>query len=227
MARRLDRKKAVELRQQGSTYTVIKKMLGVSKSTLSYWLRDVELTPTQRRKIYENGLAKRVEKYLSTTKERRRKIVQVYYNQQKIKLLPLTKRDLLMAGLFLYLGEGSKSRWFDVGISNSNPTIIKFAILWLVDILGADKKKLKVYLHLYSDMDIQKEIYFWRKITGLPFNQFRKPYVKKSRFSKISYSTFGHGTCNIILGNVKLKHEIMTALQVILDEVGASQGRVF
>ncbi|HXK35567.1 MAG TPA: helix-turn-helix domain-containing protein [Candidatus Paceibacterota bacterium] len=227
MARKLDRQQAVELRQKGYPYPAIKKLLGVSKSTLSHWLRDVELTSTQRNTIYEEGLAKRVEKYLSTTRARRQKIVQEYYDKQKVKLLPLTERDLLMAGLFLYLGEGSKSRWFDVGVSNSNPTIIKFAIIWLVSILGADKKKIKVYLHLYSDMDIQKEIQFWKKVTGLPLSQFRKPYVKKSKFSKVSYSTFGHGTCNIILGNVKLKHEIMTGLQVILNEVGASQGRVF
>lgn len=216
----------MKLRQQGYTYPAIKKSLKVSKSTLSYWLRDVELTPAQRSKIYSEGLAKRVEAYLLTTRARRKRIVQEYYTKQKDKLLPLTKRELLIAGLFLYLGEGAKSNWFDVGISNSNPSIIRFAIFWLVDVLGANRQKLKVRLHLYSDMDIRKEVNFWRKITGLPLNQFGKPYIKQNKFSKVSYSTFGHGTCNIVTGNVKLKHEIMTGLQVILDVVGANKGRV-
>lgn len=224
MARKLDRGKAINLRKQGGTYTFIRKQLNVSKSTLSYWLRDIELTPDQLNKIKKETIAKRVETYIQTTRERRKRIIQECYESEKKNLSHITKRDFLIAGLFLYLGEGEKSNWFVSSISNSNPSIIKFAVFWLVKILGVNKKKIKVRLHLYQDMSIQKEIKFWQKVTGLPIIQFSKPYIKKSKFTKINYSTFGHGTCNIIVGNVKLKHKIMTAIQVILDSAGANKG---
>ncbi len=224
MARKLDRQKAIELRLRGGTYSAIKSLLGISKSTLSYWLRDIELKPSQREKINKDAMAKRVETYIQTTRARRKRIIQEYYEIEKKNLGIVTKRDFLVAGLFLYLGEGEKGNWFTSAVSNSNPTTIKFVVFWFTKILDVDRKKIKIRLHLYQDMDIQKEITFWKKITGLPTSQFGKPYIKKTNFSKINYSTFGHGTCNVIVGDVKLKHKIMTAIQVILDSENAILG---
>ena len=38
---------AIRLRKQGKSYREIKKRVGVSKGTLSLWLRDIELTHRQ------------------------------------------------------------------------------------------------------------------------------------------------------------------------------------
>lgn len=44
--------RAIELRKQGKSYNEIVEELGVSKSSVSYWVRDVELTEEQQQKLY-------------------------------------------------------------------------------------------------------------------------------------------------------------------------------
>jgi hypothetical protein len=218
MARIVDRRKAIKLRKQGKTYTFIKGRLGVSKSTLSYWIKDVELTLAQREKINKDTKAKRIETYITTVKERRKRIFENYCNVARQELLPFSTRDFLMAGLFLYLGEGSKSDWSQVCISNSDPSIIKFATAWLTKILGVNKKDIRVAVHLYRDMDMEQELNFWQQVMGVSRKQFWKPYIKKTSSQKIDHATFGHGTCKISYGSAKLKKEIMAKIKVILEE---------
>lgn len=228
MARIIERRKAIKLRQQGKTFTCIKERLGVSKSTLSYWIKDVPLTLAQQEKISKDAKAKRIEAYIRTVRERRKRIFEDYYRVAQKELLPISIRDFLMAGLFLYLGEGSKSDWNQVCISNSDPAIIKFSTVWLTKILGVKKSDIRVAVHLYRDMDIERELNFWQKTVGVPRKQFWEPYIKKTSSQKIDHPTFGHGTCKISYGNTKLKRGIIAKIKVLLDEITKlkTKGRV-
>ncbi len=219
MARFEDRRRAIELRLAGQTYSSIRNVLNVNKSTLSDWLKNTPLTKEQVQKISRDTVAHRVETYIKNTRRRRERIFENYCSHQKKKLLPLTKQELLIAGLFLYLGEGSKSRRSLIQITNSDPSIIKFSIHWLNNALGIDKNKLRVQLHLYKDMDINGEINFWLQATGLKREQVIKPYVKKTSSLKINHPSFGHGTCSLYTCNAVIKDEIMAGIRVILDSV--------
>ncbi|MBN2097926.1 MAG: hypothetical protein JW714_05600 [Candidatus Omnitrophica bacterium] len=42
----IERQKAIKLRRQGSTYAEIRKLLKVSKGSLSLWLRKIPYVPT-------------------------------------------------------------------------------------------------------------------------------------------------------------------------------------
>jgi len=217
MARFEDRKKAIELRLAGQTYSSIRDTLNVNKSTLSDWLKNTPLSPRQIEKINRDTIAHRVETYIKNTQARRERIFQGYCSNQKKKLLPLSNRELLIAGLFLYLGEGSKSRRSLIQITNSDPSIIKFSLFWVTQILGINRDKLRAQLHLYKDMDIENEISFWLKTTGLKRKQIIKPYIKKSTSLKINHPSFGHGTCSLYTCNAIIKDEIMAGIRVILD----------
>lgn len=217
MVRTLARREAVRLRKLGKSFTYIRKRLNVAKGTLSYWISDIKLTKEQLEKIQREGRAGQVEKYIKTRKEQRKKIFDSFCEIEKSKLSPLTERDFLIAGLFLYLGEGSKSSWWETGISNSNPTVIRFAVFWLIKILKVPKSKIKIRLHLYKDMHIEKELDFWSKTTKIPLSQFGKPYIKKSSSHTINYFTFGHGTCNVLVSGRDVKHKIMAGIRVVLD----------
>ena len=132
--------------------------------------------------------------------------------------MPFSDRDIFFSGLFLYLGEGGKTKPFELSLSNTDPALIKFFIYWLTKNLGAPKKKLKIKLHLYRDMNIKKEISFWSKILHISKSQFKKPYVKTSFLSSLTYkSGFGHGTCNVIIGDAILAKRIFMGLQVVRD----------
>jgi hypothetical protein len=224
MARFKDRHKAIQMRLDGKTYTYIKERVSASKSTLSLWLRDIELTKKQLDKIKKDKISKRVESYIQTTKDRRKRIFNKSCIEERDKLYPLSTRDYFIAGLFLYLGEGSKTDWWRISISNSNPDVIRFSMFWLTKILCLDKKRLKIQLHLYNDMNIEKELKFWRKVTGLPKKQFISPYIKISSSARINHKGFGHGTCNVYGWDVKLKHQILAGIKIILDT--ANYGRI-
>lgn len=219
MARFEDRRKAIELRLAGQTYSSIGTVLNVGKSTLSDWLKNTPLTHEQVQKISRDTVARRVETYIKNTRIRRERIFEDYCSNQKKKLLPLTKQELLIAGLFLYLGEGSKSRRSLIQMTNSDPSIIKFSLFWMTQILGINRDKLRVQLHLYKDMGIKSEINFWLKVTGLKREQIIKPYIKKTSSLKINHPSFGHGTCSLYTCNAVIKDEIMAGIKVVLDSV--------
>lgn|SRR3989344_2642395 len=219
MARIIDRRIAIKLRQEGKSWTYIKDLLSLNRGTLTRWLKDVELTDEQKEKIFQDSKTQRIEKYIVTVKARRKRIEENIYRTELKNIGHIKNRDLLIAGLFLYLGEGSKSNRHLICISNSNPEIIKFAKFWLTKTLLVPENKLRLQLHLYQDMDIEKEVGFWSKFLCIPKNQIIKPYIKKTSSKVIDHPTFGHGTCNIYLSNTILKGRIMASIKVILDSI--------
>ena len=217
MARLKDHEKALALRKQGMSYSQIKKILGVSKSTLSNWLRDYPLSEQRIRELRDWN-EQRIERCRETKRKKKEKRLNEFYQKQKRVIFPLSKRELYLAGLFLYWGEGSKSQPTDLSISNSDPSIINFFIYWLSKSLSVPKKKMRVYLQLYSDMDIKKEIKFWSEALKIPLRQFSRPYVKKSSSERINHKGgFGHGTCQLRIGSARIAEKTHMALKAIAD----------
>ena len=85
----------------------------------------------------------------------------------------LSKRDIFMLGLGLYVGEGSKTS-NAVRLSNSNPAIMRFSVRWFIETCGLAKENLRIRMHLYPDSDENVCKRYWSKITGLPLNQFQR-----------------------------------------------------
>jgi len=217
MARLKDHEKALALRKQGMSYSQIKKILGVSKSTLSDWLRDYPLSEQRIRELRDWN-EQRIERCRETKRKKKEKRLNEFYQKQKRVIFPLSKRELYLAGLFLYWGEGSKSQPTNLSISNSDPSIINFFIYWLSKSLSVPKKKMRVYLQLYSDMDIEKEIKFWSEALKIPLRQFSRPYVKKSSSERINHKGgFGHGTCQLRISSARIAEKTHMALKAIAD----------
>lgn len=217
MARKLDREKALEMRKREMSYSQIKKALGVNKSTLSYWLKDYPLSEKRIRELRDSDL--KIEKYRETVRKKREARLDVFYNEEKVKLFPVNKRDLYLAGLFLYWGEGAKNvARGKLTVSNTDPAVIKFFMYWLENSLGVPKGKMRIQLHLYSDMDIDKEISFWAETLRVDRGQFTRPYIKESLSSKINHKGgFGHGTCNLGVGDARLCERVLMALKAVGD----------
>ena len=210
------REQAILLRKQKKSYSQIKKIIPVSKSTLSNWLRNYPLSKKiiiELRDVNES----RIEKFRETMKRKHEiRLNKIYYEESK-KILPLSKRELFIAGLFLYWGEGSKGPYM-INISNSDPKMINFSMYWFVNSLQISKNKIRVCLQLYKDMNIKEEIKYWSKKLDMPLSSFRKPYIKKTARQNINHKGgYGHGTCNLVVGNVILKERIMIGIKSICD----------
>lgn len=215
MAKLKERTRAINLRKQEMSYSQIKKIVKVSKGTLSCWLRNYPLSKKQIRKLRDRS-PQRIERFRQTMQKKRERRINETYEEQKKKWLPLSKRELFLAGLFLYWGEGRKGLNADITVTNTDPQIIKFYLFWLTKILKIPKKDIRLSLHLYNDMDIKEEHRFWNKLLDISLCNFNKPYIKKSSKYRLTYKGgYGHGTCRIYFGDVLLKEKIMMAIKAI------------
>lgn len=70
MARFKDKEEAIKLRLQGNSYSQIKSVLKVNKSTLSYWLKDFPLSEEKIQKLRDRN-PQRIEKYRATRARQR------------------------------------------------------------------------------------------------------------------------------------------------------------
>jgi hypothetical protein len=220
MSRIDDREKAVLLRKQGKTYSEIRRELQIAKSTLSGWLRNYPLTEEQfaelkRHRVYNKQIA--AEKTRNIKQRKREERLRITYEDELQYWHSLSKRELLLAGLFLYWGEGNKSLKGSLSLNNCDPKVLQFTLSWLLYGLQIPKEKIKVYLHLYSDMDVMKEMNYWSQTLGLSKNHFIKPYIKESRRVNISHKGFGHGTCGLVVNDVRMKEKVIMAIYAIAD----------
>lgn len=216
MARKEERRKAIELRLQGKTYSEIRSKFNIPKSTLSNWLTKYPLTTEQLQRV-GNKRFLQIERYRQTRARQREERTRRIYHEEQQYWLPLSERELMLAGLLLYWGEGSKATRSHISVSNTDPRVITFAYYWMRNCLKIRPQKIRVLLHLYSDMNINKERRYWQRILHVPESNFSKPYIKMSTRAGLTQKGFGHGTCNLIACRVSLKEEIMQSLAAISD----------
>lgn len=215
MARRIDKEKAIKLRQKGMSYSQIKSELGISKSTLSSWLENMPLSEDRIKELRDFNPI-RIERCRNTKlKHKQERLDKVFLKASK-DIGTLNKRELFLSGLFLYWGEGTKTSNYVTAFTNTDPSMTRFFIKWITVCFGVDKEKLSVRLHLYKDMSVRESTNFWVKNLGIKLSQFKKPYIKESKLSDLTYKTgFGHGTCNIILHNRDIKEYIKESLNYL------------
>ena len=216
MARKLDKQKALIMRQKGMSYSQIKKAIGVSKSTLSGWLYDMPLSPDKIKELRDNSPI-RIENYRNTMRAKREAKFLSAYKLISKKIGKLTEREFFLCGLFLYWAEGGKTKNGTTCLTNTNPNMLKFFILWL-NIFNVSKEKFRIHLHLYSDMNIKKEEKYWSNELKISLKQFRKSYIKKSLSSEITYKNgFGHGTCTLSIHLTSLTAQVLMGIKYIQD----------
>jgi hypothetical protein len=217
MAKQSEREKVLQMRKKGASYSQIKTKLGVSKSTLAYWLKDLPLSPQRMRELRDWN-QHRIERYRETRRQQRGAHLKRIYAAERKNILPLSKRDIFIGGLFLYWGEGGKTSPAELTFSNADSAMLKWFILWARKTFGIAPNRFRVRVHLYADMNIAQELKFWSRILNIPLSQFRRPYIKKSKRSELTYKNlFGHGTCNLHIRNAELTKKVLMSLKVLQD----------
>jgi hypothetical protein len=217
MAKRNLKEQATQLRKNGMSYAQIRQHIPVSKGTLSLWLREFPLKEERLRELRDWN-AKRIENFRKTMQAKRNNRLKIIYTQQEKFLFPLSTRDLIIGGLCLYWGEGAKTKPSELILSNTNPAMIRFFMSWIETCYQMSREKFVVRLQLYSDMDIEKEIQFWTQALNIRPEQFRTPHMKKSKSSELTYQRrFLHGTCDLMIRDVKIAESVLMGIQCIED----------
>jgi hypothetical protein len=155
------------LRAEGRTLGEIADELGVAKSSVSLWVRDVEFEPRPRqraRRRQPNALQRR------KTEE-----IERLMREGRERIGELSERDLLIAGTALYAGDGSKTDG-DVRFANNDPDLVRLFCSWLRHFFDIDESRLRVQLYLHRHLDLDSAVDHWSAVTGIPRSQFIKPY---------------------------------------------------
>jgi hypothetical protein len=161
--------RARQLRAQAWTVPDIAKELGVSKSSVSRWVRAVEFTPNPRR---HNHWTRDNPHPMQVAKEAE---IERCDTEGKEMIGRLSEREFLIAGAALYAGEGFKSDT-SVGMANTDPAILVVFVAWLRRCFAVDESRLRVKLYLHEGLDLEAAEAYWSELLRIPRSQFRKPY---------------------------------------------------
>lgn len=173
---------ARELRTQGLAYHEIAARLGVSKSSVSLWVRDL---PVPERLTYEEcrkRAADGTHRYWAIERAARKTRRAGEVTAAAAEIGELSDREILIAGAVAYWCEGAKAkpaRHLDrVVFINSDARLITFFLRFLSAAgVSPDDLVLRVYIH--ENADAQAAQQFWLDLTGTRPDQFRRPVLKR------------------------------------------------
>ncbi len=200
-----EKKLARELRKQGWSLNEIRRKLKVTKSSVSIWVRDIELTGKQKQELSKKGVKKEViEKRRETRLKRENTRRQIIIDKAKAEIKNLSKRDLWLIGTALYWGEGAKTPRSGVQFSNSDPRTIQLMMQFFRKCCKVPEKRFRGHISIHPHLNARKAERYWHRISGIPLSQFNKTSKQQSRASKRKRDTLPYGTFNIQISITEL-----------------------
>lgn len=209
------------MRQEGWSYSDISSQLHIPKSTLSGWFKATTYTPNKDvlARIKTGQGTYGIRRHIARMEE-----VKTLKKQGFEEVGRLSKRDLWMVGIGLWLGEGSKTLE-QIRLVNSDPSIIRLFIRWLREICSLEDANITIAMHLYPDSNEQECRQYWMSVTQLPAMQFRKTQVDLRLDKKVSKTGKSpYGTLHVTVashGNpehgVKLYRKMMGWVEAVKD----------
>jgi hypothetical protein len=195
-------------REEGLSVGDIATAVSVSKSTVSRWVADVELTKEQQERLLVKQKNNLVQKGADTIKEKamRRRLRW----QQEGRRRPIDN-PRYVAGCMLYWAEGSKSR-NTLCFANSDPEMMRVFISFLRDFFDVDESTLTIRVNCYlnNGLTIEEIRQHWLDVTQLPGSCWRKPIIKKGGHSR---GKLPYGTCTLKVGNCRVVQTIFGSIQ--------------
>jgi hypothetical protein len=199
-------------REEGRSIKELATLLGVSRSTISLWVRDIELTEEQYAALRwrMGGRIEGARVNTARARERHRKA------QNDGRAAARRGDALHAAGCMLYWAEGARDR-NAIRFTNSDPAMVAVFLNFLRRSLGVADARVTVTCNLFADhARKQREIEdFWLGALGLERSNLRKStvnhyskYSQKKRKNRLPY-----GTCRLSVYDTRLVHEIYGAIQ--------------
>lgn len=176
------RERARDLREQGLDYDKIAATLGVSKSSVSLWVRDlprpVGLSWEECRKRSAEGSRR----YWAAERQVRAAARAATEEAAAAQIGTLTDREVLIAGSIAYWCEGAKSKPYSrcdrVIFTNSDPALIRFFLRLFLDVTGTPRTDATFRICIHERADVESAQRYWLEVTGASDGQFRRPTLK-------------------------------------------------
>jgi AcrR family transcriptional regulator len=204
-------------REQGVAINEIARRVGVSKSSVSLWVRDIELSDEQHQALLDRNPAYNRQHSGRTKLAERRRAERAAYQEDGRRRARRLEPGFV-AGCMLYWAEGAKDR-NQLQFSNSDPPMARFFVDFLKTHFGLRGYEIRITCHLYADhVEKQHEIErHWLETLGLPPESLRKSvvnvYSKYSKRKRIGNLPFG--TCRVVVSRTWVVQTVFGAIQEI------------
>jgi len=200
--------------EDGLSIKAITAALGVSSSTVSRWVRDIELTPQQLAVLAAaNPILNRQRSgtAVSSANARARRLAA----QQHGRALAARSDPLHHAGCMLYWAEGARNR-NQVVFTNSDAEMVVLFREFLrrcYDVTD-DRVALTVNVHLGNGLTLAEIERWWLDRLGLPASCLRQALVNRvSRASQRKRRTLPYGTVRLAVCSTFIVQSIYGAIQ--------------
>jgi hypothetical protein len=177
-----EKKRAVELRQNGMSYKDILNVLPVSKSSLSLWLKDLPLTEEEKillKHRKDTNISRGRIKAAAANRRNRLLREREEFRKTETQFSQFKTDSLFLVGVALYWAEGSK-RDNTFQFTNSDPEMVKLMIVWCSRYLGINARDITCQLYVHKPYAHEGCEEFWTLTTGIPLKNFRKTVYKQS-----------------------------------------------
>jgi predicted transcriptional regulator len=188
MAKSLVKIQARQLRRKGQSIKDIAKRLEVSQSTTSIWCRDIKLSERQTNKLLKSKEKKitagRLRGAFIQKMKRINAIKQAEGQARTLKCLD--DQEFFIAGLALYLAEGSKTSRV-VQFTNSDPRIINFMLRWFKKFYQVTGKDIRCSILINIMQKVREETIkqFWQNRLKISSTSFTKTRYIRSKQRKV------------------------------------------
>jgi len=207
----IKKEEAINLRSKGESIRDIERTINIPRSTLSGWLRNVELSKAQKKHLHKkwlDALAKARLKANRINRDRHNKKIDNIKQEAKDFTSDITINKKIGELIFatFYLAEGTKTDGAFV-IANSNPKILAAFLNLFRYLYSPEKSKFRCCLHLRKDQHENIFKKYWSSILDIPRSQFLKTQFDK-RTIKPTFKDY-KGVCVIFYYNSDLQRRIV------------------
>jgi predicted transcriptional regulator len=211
MVKKAIREQARLLRQQGRSVREITRLLGVSKSSVSNWVRDIELTPVQIETLRANQRKYSGQNAGAKMNQKRAKEQRLQYQEAGRKKARQNSK-LHLIGCMLYWAEGAKAR-NGIYFANSDPDMMRLFIRFLREELGVADYRISLLIHCHTDApdEVRRIEQYWLETLNLPASALNKTQVKTGSLTR--KNILEYGVCSIRVYCTELTHHIYGAIQ--------------
>lgn len=214
-----DKLKAQELRRKGLSYREILVSVHVSKDTLSRWCREIILTPQQLDCLYKKRRSAGLRGSIIGAKsqqDRRTAITKILLQEGIREVSVLSKRDRFIAGVALYMGEGTKVD-SHCAFANADPKVIRFMAGWFREFCQISEERLRGAIWIHDSLDEKGAKLFWSSVTNIPITQFYKTYFVPTKNNKWRKNLHNYGIFSIRFTDSSVHRKIMGWISGILQ----------
>lgn len=148
------------------------------------------------------------------------------------KILPLTKRDVLILGTVLYWAEGYKRLHVRDGkermshaisFLNADPVAIKAFIRFAYEVLEVSSDDINLTMRLYPHINEEHARAYWMKVTKLPKSSFKKTttLVTGASRGKRPFNRLPYGTMQVAVYSTARFHYLMGLIEGVQKKLEA------